>query len=37
MATETFAVVEQRIQLSDISWHYEQLLAELSDRRLRLT
>lgn len=38
MATETLAPVEQRIQLSGISWQtYEQLLAELSDRRLRLT
>lgn len=38
MATETLAPVEQRIQLSGISWQtYERLLAELSDRRLRLT
>lgn len=33
MATEPLALVEQRIQLSGISWQtYEQLLAELSDR-----
>jgi Uma2 family endonuclease len=38
MATETLAPIEQRVQLSGISWQtYERLLAELSDRRLRLT
>lgn len=38
MATETIAPLEQRIQLSGISWQtYEQLLADLNDRRLRLT
>lgn len=38
MAIETTAVPEQRIELSGISWQtYEQLLTELSDRRLRLT
>lgn len=38
MVTETLAAPEQKVQLSGISWQtYEQLLDELSDRRLRLT
>lgn len=38
MAIDTLAPLEQRIELSGISWEtYERLLAELRDRRLRLT
>ncbi|PSB43471.1 Uma2 family endonuclease [Cyanosarcina cf. burmensis CCALA 770] len=38
MAIDTLTPLEQRIELSGISWEtYERLLAELRDRRLRLT
>ncbi len=38
MATQTLTPIEQRIELSGISWKtYETLLHELRDRRLRHT
>lgn len=38
MASPTFLQLEQKVQLSGISWQtYQALLSELSDRRLRLT